>query len=147
MKQLILLLLLIPVPLVFADYDSLKIEVTVIEGTKLINIDGVVTSIQNDVTFIIRSPSQNIISIGQVTPNADGSLSTQFVVGENWSQDGDYTIVATQINSLGNIIIDTTVVKVIDGLIVPEFGMITIMILTVAITSIVMLTRLKLVKY
>ena len=147
MKQLILLLLLLPMTQVFADTDnSLKIEAVAVEGTQLLTINGVTTTIQSDVTFIIRSPNGNIITIGQVTPDINGVLSTQFIVGKTWSQDGDYVVTATQTDPLGNIIMDTVVVKIINGVIVPEFGTIAMMILVVTVTNMVLLTKSKLVK-
>ena len=77
----------------------------------------------------------------------EGMLETQFVVGETWEQDGDYIITATQGLPPNDTITDSITVEILDGVVVPEFGMIAMMILMVAITSVVILTRSKIVKY
>jgi hypothetical protein len=44
-------------------------------------------------TFIITSPDNNIVGIGQLTPNSDGSFSKSFVSGGPlWKLNGDYTV-------------------------------------------------------
>ncbi|MCV0393191.1 MAG: hypothetical protein K5790_07905 [Nitrosopumilus sp.] len=44
-------------------------------------------------TFIITSPDNNIVGIGQITPNSDGSFSKSFVAGGPlWKLNGDYAI-------------------------------------------------------
>jgi predicted secreted protein with PEFG-CTERM motif len=153
MKHLILLLLLIPIPFAFADEiilegdDLLGIEAVFVHGSDLIDITGVTTSTQNDVTFVIRSPNGNLVTIGQVTPTSEGMLETYFIVGDTWNEDGEYTITATQGIPPNDTLTDTVIVEVVDGVVVPEFGMVAMMILMVAITSIVILTRSKFVKY
>lgn len=148
-----MLLLLIPMSLAYADEiilegdDLIGIEAVFVHGSDLIDITGVTTSTQNDVTFVIRSPNGNLVTIGQVTPTSEGMLETYFIVGNTWNEDGEYTITATQGIPPNHILTDSVVVEIIDGVVVPEFGMISIMILMVAITSVVIMTRSKIVKY
>ena len=146
----LLLLLLIPVGSAFAQLegeDLLGIEAVFVHGTDIIDITGFTTYLYSDVTFIITSPNGNIVDIGQITPNEEGMLETQFIIGTTWQQDGDYIITASQGYTPNDIITDSITVEILEGVVVPEFGIIAMMVLMVAITSIVILTRSKIVKY
>jgi predicted secreted protein with PEFG-CTERM motif len=146
----LLLLLLIPVGSAFAQLegeDLLGIEAVFVHGTDIIDITGFTTYLYSDVTFIITSPNGNIVEIGQISPDENGMLETQFIVGETWQQDGDYIITASQGYTDHDLITDSITVEILEGVVVPEFGMIAMMIFMVAITSIVILTRSKIVKY
>tara|TARA_R110002110_G_scaffold118613_3_gene292546 strand:+ start:14385 stop:14840 length:456 start_codon:yes stop_codon:yes gene_type:complete len=151
MKHVVLLLLLlIPVGSAFAQLegeDLLGIEAVFVHGTDIIDITGFTTYLYSDVTFIITSPNGNIVEIGQISPDENGMLETQFIVGETWQQDGDYIITASQGYTDSDLITDSITVEILEGVVVPEFGMIAMMIFMVAITSIVILTRSKIVKY
>ena len=49
----------------------------------------------NDVTIIVRAPDNNIVTVAQVHPNADGSFQTTFKAdGPQFKAPGDYTIFA-----------------------------------------------------
>ena len=146
----LLLLLLIPVGSAFAQLegeDLLGIEAVFVHGTDIIDITGFTTYLYSDVTFIITSPNGNIVEIGHISPDENGMLETQFIVGETWQQDGDYIITASQGYTDSDLITDSITVEILEGVVVPEFGMIAMMIFMVAITSIVILTRSKIVKY
>ncbi|NND85732.1 MAG: hypothetical protein HKM23_00050, partial [Nitrosopumilus sp.] len=44
-------------------------------------------------TFIITSPDNNIVGIGQINPSSDGSFSKSFIAGGPlWKLNGDYAI-------------------------------------------------------
>ncbi len=44
-------------------------------------------------TFLVTSPSNNIVAIGQLTPNSDGSFEYTFTAGGPlWKSSGDYII-------------------------------------------------------
>ena len=140
----LLLLLLIPVGSAFGQLerdDLIGIEAVFVEGTDIIDITGFTTYLESDVTFIITSPNNNIVEIGQISPDDEGKLETQFIVGQTWNQDGDYTITATQGLPPNDTITDSVTVEILDGVVVPEFGTIAMLVLMVAITSIVVLTR------
>ena len=101
-----------------------------------------------------------------VTTAAASSAATIFTGGSLWSQDGMYTITAAQTPSglkstsetfsratdspnAGLINYQASAeIKILDGHVVPEFGVIAVMILAVAIVSIIVVTaktRLSLV--
>ena len=145
MKHVVLLLLLlIPVGSAFGQLegdDLIGIEAVFVEGTDIIDITGFTTYLESDVTFMITSPNNNIVEIGQISPDDEGKLETQFIVGQTWNQDGDYTITATQGLPPNDTITDSVTVEILDGVVVPEFGTIAMLVLMVAITSIVVLTR------
>jgi len=45
------------------------------------------------ITYLIKSPDNNIVTIGQLTPSSDGSFQFTFIAGGNlWKLNGDYTI-------------------------------------------------------
>jgi len=140
----LLLLLLIPVGSAFGQLegdDLIGIEAVFVEGTDIIDITGFTTYLESDVTFIITSPNNNIVQIGQISPDDEGKLETQFIVGQTWNEDGDYIITATQGLPPYDTITDSVTVEILDGVVVPEFGTIAMLVLMVAITSIVVLTR------
>ena len=59
------------------------------------NIDKFDSSLHSGqaVTFVIKNPEGNLVTIGQVTPNSDGSFKTNFIAGGTlWKSNGDYTI-------------------------------------------------------
>ena len=137
-------MLLIPVGSAFGQLegdDLIGIEAVFVEGTDIIDITGFTTYLESDVTFIITSPNNNIVEIGQISPDDEGKLETQFIVGQTWNQDGDYIITATQGLPPNDTITDSVTVEILDGVVVPEFGTIAMLVLMVAITSIVVLTR------
>ena len=44
-------------------------------------------------TFLVTSPDNNIVTIGQLTPNSDGSFTKSFVAGGPlWKLNGDYNV-------------------------------------------------------
>jgi hypothetical protein len=46
-----------------------------------------------DITFVIKSPTNNLVTIGQITPSSNGSFQVDFIAGGNlWKSDGDYVI-------------------------------------------------------
>jgi len=160
------------------DYDSVSYQsggiseglLTIIAdaelGSTTINISG--TSLANtaaygsaDIMLKVIAPNGNVVAIDQVTPS-DGSYSATIGVGgSQYSQNGMYTIIATQAYgsfadvSLSNAnpgiyqsITASTEVEVVDGHVIPEFGTIATMILVVAIVAIIAVsakTKLSLV--
>ena len=58
------------------------------------NVKDYDSSSGKGLTFIIKSPDNNIVGIGQLTPNSDGSFSKSFVAGGPlWKLNGDYVVV------------------------------------------------------
>ena len=132
--------------IVAMEERGLTITADAIPGAITIGISGH-TDRMTDVSIVVTSPTGNIVSIDQITPNADGSFMTDLQTSSAlWKQNGDYTIKASQGNDLFHQAQVT--VEVIDGVVIPEFGTIALMILAVAIISIIAVsakTRLRVI--
>ena len=108
-------------------------------GDNKIIVTGSTTSSTTDVTFTVTSPNGNLISIAQVTPDTNGEFSTEIISGGSmWKEDGFYTVTANQ--GLSSEHKQSVQVEISNGVVVPEFGTIAMMILAVAIISIVAVT-------
>ena len=136
---------------------KLTIAATGIEGSNTINVSG--TTDRSEVIIIkVLAPNGNLVSVDQIT-STDGSYATTIKTGGSlWSQDGMYMITATQTStglkastetfsraadlpSAGLINYQVSAeVEIIDGHVIPEFGVIAAMILAVAIVSIIVVT-------
>ena len=123
----------------YSDERGLWIEANAMEGSDTIEITGQTTKSNEDVVFTVTAPNGNLVSVDQVSPNANGDFATDISVGGPlWSQDGIYTVTAQQGDTQnGSIFTDSVEVEIADGLVVPEFGTIAAMILAVAIISII----------
>jgi predicted secreted protein with PEFG-CTERM motif len=89
-----------------------------------------------DVTIVVKAPNGNIVTIDQVTPNANGDYMTKIQTNSAlWKQDGFYTVSAQQVGINGYSA--SAQVEIADGAVIPEFGTIAVMILAVAIISII----------
>jgi predicted secreted protein with PEFG-CTERM motif len=118
------------------EMAGLSISANAVEGSDTIGITGQTSKTNVDVTFTVKSPNGNLVSVDQVSPGSDGDFALDIAVGGPlWSQDGVYSVTAQQ--GSGSSFTDTVDVEVADGLVVPEFGTIAAMILAVAIISIV----------
>ena len=116
-----------------------------IEGSTTIDISGT-TDRTGDITLKVTAPNGNIISVSQISPSGGSFMTTIETGGALWSQDGMYTISAHQ-GAASNYQTSADV-EIIDGHVIPEFGVIAAMILAVAIVSIIVVTaktRLSLV--
>ena len=88
------------------------------------------------VTIVVKAPNGNIVTVDQVTPNANGDFATTIQTNSAlWKQDGLYTIKAQQVGINGYTA--SAQVEIADGAVIPEFGTIAVMILAVAIISII----------
>ena len=138
---------------------KLTITASGIEGSNTINVSG--TTDRSDVIIIkALAPNGNLVSVDQITPSG-GSYSTTIKTGGSlWSQDGMYVITATQTSGGSGLKTSTETfpraadspnaglinyqasaeVEIIDGHVIPEFGVIAAMILAVAIVSIIVVT-------
>ncbi len=115
------------------------------EGGLTIGIDGNTDRLDRPVVLVVTAPNGNRIEVGQVTPDQDGSFSTDIIVGcpgsgpgSGWEQDGFYTITAQQGES--SLYKESMDVDIRDCVIVPEFGTIAVLVLAVAIVSIIAVT-------
>jgi len=108
-----------------------------IEGSTTIDVSGT-TDRNGDIAITVTAPNGNIISIDQITPSGGSFMATIETGGALWSQDGMYTISAQQGNASNYK--TSAVVEIVDGHVIPEFGVIAAMILAVAIVSIIVVT-------
>ena len=88
------------------------------------------------VTIVVKAPNGNIVTVDQLTPNANGDFATTIQTNSAlWKQDGLYTVSAQQVGINGYSALAQ--VEIADGAVIPEFGTIAVMILAVAIISII----------
>ena len=116
--------------------SGLEINAEAEMGSDMIEITGTTDRLSTDITLTVVAPNGNIVSIDQVSPGLNGEFTSVLTTGGPlWTQDGIYTVTAKQIDS--SAYTDSTEVDIKDGLVVPEFGTIAVMILAVAIVSII----------
>jgi len=130
---------------VTAAAGGLTLSAGGIEGSTTIDVSGT-TDRNGDITLKVTAPNGNIISVSQISPSGGSFMTTIETGGALWSQDGMYTISAHQ-GAASNYQTSADV-EIIDGHVIPEFGVIAAMILAVAIVSIIVVTaktRLSLV--
>ena len=108
-----------------------------IEGSTTIDVSGT-TDRNGDITLKVTAPNGNIISVSQISPSGGSFMTTIETGGALWSQDGMYTISAHQ-GAASNYQTSADV-EIVDGHVIPEFGVIAAMILAVAIVSIIVVT-------
>ena len=116
-----------------------------IEGSTTIDVSGT-TDRNGDITLKVTAPNGNVISVSQISPSGGSFMTTIETGGALWSQDGMYTISAHQ--GAATNYQTSADVEIVDGHVIPEFGVIAAMILAVAIVSIIVITaktRLSLV--
>jgi len=108
-----------------------------VEGSTTIDVSGT-TDRNGDVVLTVTAPNGNIVSIDQISPSGGSFVTTIEVGGQLWSQDGMYKISAQQGDASNYK--TSAEVEIIDGHVIPEFGVIAAMILAVAIVSIIVVT-------
>ena len=128
-----------------ASSSGLSITAGGVEGSTTIDVSGT-TDRGDDITLKVIAPNGNVITTAQLSPSGGSFMTTIETGGALWSQDGMYTISAHQ-GAASNYQTSADV-EIIDGHVIPEFGVIAAMILAVAIVSIIVIsakTRLSLV--
>ena len=108
-----------------------------IEGSTTIDVSGT-TDRYDDITLKVTAPNGNVVSVSQISPSGGSFMTTIETGGALWSQDGMYTISAHQ-GAASNYKTSADV-EIVDGHVIPEFGVIAAMILAVAIVSIIVVT-------
>ena len=122
---------------VTAAAGGLSLTAGGVEGSTTIDVSGT-TDRNGDIALTVTAPNGNIISIDQISPS-DGSYATTIQVGGSlWNQDGMYTVSAQQ--GAASNYKTSAEVEIVDGHVIPEFGVIAAMILAVAIVSIIVVT-------
>jgi len=116
--------------------SGLTITDNSVRGSTTISISGNTDRTNNDVTVRVQAPNGNIVSVSQISPDANGDFMIDIEVGgQVWSQNGMYSIDVQQGDSSSYK--DSVDVEIIDGAVIPEFGTIAALILAVAIISII----------
>ena len=108
-----------------------------VEGSTTIDVSGT-TDRTGDITLKVTAPNGNVVSVSQISPSGGSFMTTIETGGALWSQDGMYTISAHQ-GAASNYQTSADV-EIVDGHVIPEFGVIAAMILAVAIVSIIVVT-------
>ena len=108
-----------------------------VEGSTTIDVSGT-TDRNGDIVLTVTAPNGNIVSIDQISPSGGSFMTTIEVGGQLWSQDGMYTVSAQQGDASNYK--TSAQVEIVDGHVIPEFGVIAAMILAVAIVSIIVVT-------
>jgi len=120
-----------------ASTSGLQLTAGGMEGSTTIDVSGT-TDRNGDITLTVTAPNGNIVTVSQISPSGGSFATTIETGGPLWSQDGMYTIKAVQGAASSHQ--KTAQVEVIDGHVIPEFGVIAAMILAVAIVSIIVVT-------
>jgi predicted secreted protein with PEFG-CTERM motif len=126
-----------PVATEAASLGGLQLTAGGMEGSTTIDVSGT-TDRSGDITLTVTAPNGNIVTVSQISPSGDSFATTIETGGPLWSQDGMYTIKAVQGSASSHQ--KTAQVEIIDGHVIPEFGVIAAMILAVAIVSIIVVT-------
>ena len=122
------------VAVVDTSAPGLNLSATGVEGSSTIDVSGT-TDRSADITLKVIAPNGNIVSVSQITPSG-GSFSAAIETGGAlWAQDGMYTISAYQGDASSYQ--KSAQIEVVDGHVIPEFGVIAGVILAVAIASII----------
>jgi len=120
-----------------AAVSGLSLRAGGIEGSTTIDVSGT-TDRNGDITLKVTAPNGNVVSVSQISPSGGSFMTTIETGGALWSQDGMYTISAQQ-GAASNYKTSADV-EIVDGHVIPEFGVIAAMILAVAIVSIIVVT-------
>jgi len=122
---------------VVAAASGLTLTATGVEGSTTIDVSGT-TDRSDDITIKVIAPNGNVVAADQISPSGGSFMTTIETGGALWNQDGMYTISAFQ--GAASNYQTTTEIEIIDGHVIPEFGVIAAMILAVAIVSIIVVT-------
>ena len=113
---------------------GLNLSATGVEGSSTIDVSGT-TDRSTDITLKVIAPNGNLITTAQITPSGGSFMTTIETGGALWTQDGMYTISAYQGDASSYQ--KEAQIEVVDGHVIPEFGVIAGVILAVAIVSII----------
>ena len=120
-------------------FPGLEITAEALEGSDTITITGTAISSDTDITFTINSPNGNLVSVEQISPDANGEFIIEIKTGGPlWIEDGIYTVTANQ--GIASEFQDSVDVEIVEGRVIPEFGTVAAMILVIAIVSIIAIT-------
>ena len=119
--------------------SKIVISADAVNGSDVIKINGKTSITGSDVTLIVNSPTGNIITVAQASPDSFGNFDVEIKTGGSmWKQDGFYEITAN--HGAASEYKQTINVEIKDGVVVPEFGVIASVILAISIFVIVILS-------
>lgn len=96
--------------------QGMSITATADKGSDSIMLMGQTVSDITDVNFKVTSPSgNNVVDIGQISPDRDGNFAVELKIGKFWDEDGFYTITAMQSVIQNSFYTLSVEVEVIDG--------------------------------
>ena len=120
-----------------AAAGGLTLTASGVEGSTTIDVSGT-TDRSDDITIKVIAPNGNVVAADQISPSGGSFMTTIETGGALWSQDGMYTISAFQ--GAASNYQTSAEIEIVDGHVIPEFGVIAAMILAVAIVSIIVVT-------
>ncbi len=101
----------------FAQSMGMSITATADKGSDTIMVTGKTVSDVTDITFRVTSPSgNNIVSLGQISPDANGDFAVEFKIGPLWKENGFYEITAMQGVQQNSLYTLDVLVEVTDGM-------------------------------
>jgi predicted secreted protein with PEFG-CTERM motif len=101
----------------FAQSLGMSITATADKGSDTITVVGQTVSDITDVTYRITSPSgNNVVGIGQLTPDANGEFMIKLVIGQLWKENGLYEIEVMQAVHANSLYTLNVLVEVNDGM-------------------------------
>ena len=116
----------------YAAGMSLSVDADYASGSISVSGD---TDRSGDVSILVTAENGNISAVDQVTPSGGSFMTTIETGGALWTQDGMYTISAYQGDASSYQ--KSAQIEIVDGHVIPEFGVIAGVILAVAIASII----------
>jgi len=82
---------------------------------------GSTSNILTDVIFRVTSPSgNNVVAIGQISPDIDGEFSYELHIGQVWEEDGVYKIILSQSSQNTLEIVTIPVIVTDDSISIPH---------------------------
>lgn len=119
--------------------NKITLAADTINGSNIIKISGNTDIRSTDITFIVKAPSGNIISVGQISPDAQGRFQLEIKTGGSiWKEDGIYTITANQGST--SEYKKSIQVEIKEGVVVPEFGVIASLVLGISVFTMIMIS-------
>ena len=101
----------------FAQSLGMAITATADKGSDTITVTGKTISDITDITFRVTSPSgNNVVALGQISPDANGDFATEFKIGPLWKENGFYEITAMQGVQQNSLYTLNVLVEVTDGM-------------------------------
>ena len=101
----------------FAQSLGMSITATADKGSDTIMVTGKTVSEITDITFRVTSPSgNNVVALGQISPDANGDFATEFKIGPLWKENGFYEITAMQGVQQNSLYTLNVLVEVTDGM-------------------------------